>query len=108
MNTINSTTDSTYLWNMQTTVIILFSFFIIYLGDLLKIIEEAKKNNKCLEEKEIYFYFCQLVLAVKYLHENHILHRDIKIQNIFMTKEGLIKLGDFGISKKLEFTDDLA
>jgi NIMA (never in mitosis gene a)-related kinase len=49
-----------------------------------------------------------LVLAVKYLHENYIIHRDIKIQNIFLTKEGLIKLGDFGISKKLDFTDDLA
>lgn len=36
------------------------------------------------------------------------IHRDIKLQNIFLNKEGIIKLGDFGVSKKLENTDDLA
>ncbi len=73
-----------------------------------KCLSERKNQGRRLDKKEVLSYFSQLVLAVKYLHDSHILHRDIKVQNIFLTKEGLIKLGDFGIAKQLEFTDDLA
>lgn len=38
------------------------------------------------------------------MHIKNILHRDIKTQNIFVTKNNILKLGDFGISKQLEAT----
>ena len=45
--------------------------------------------------------FVQVAFALDYLHKNKILHRDVKTQNIFMIKSGLVKLGDFGISVAL-------
>ncbi len=45
-----------------------------------------------------------ICLALKHVHDRKIIHRDIKSQNIFLTKEGLVKLGDFGISRPLQMT----
>jgi len=50
----------------------------------------------------------QLVHAVQYLHKNKILHRDLKSSNVFVNKDGTLKLGDFGISKSLDATSDMA
>eukprot|EP00971_Amphidinium_carterae_P314733 6256118-Amphidinium_carterae.1 len=43
--------------------------------------------------------FNQAILALKYIHEQHILHRDLKSGNFFLSKSGNLKMGDFGIAK---------
>lgn len=43
--------------------------------------------------------FTQLLLGLECIHSHKVLHRDIKPQNIFLTDDGDVKIGDFGISK---------
>jgi len=42
------------------------------------------------------------------MHSKHILHRDLKTQNLFLSRSNVIKVGDFGIAKALNHTTDMA
>ena len=73
-------------------------------GDLSEKIKNQKKKKGYFKESQILDWFIQICLALHHMHKKHILHRDIKSQNIFLTKNDIIKLGDFGISKSLNYT----
>ena len=75
-------------------------------GDLSMKIKE--QNGKFFSENKVLDWFTQICLAIKHIHDRKILHRDIKSQNIFLMKNGQIKLGDFGIAKCLNQTIDKA
>ena len=77
-------------------------------GDLSMVVKRQREANQYLPESDILSWFIQIALALQYIHKKNILHRDLKTQNIFLTSKKMVKIGDFGISKWLSHTLDLA
>jgi len=77
-------------------------------GDLNSRIQGLKKAGGYMTEEESLSYLVQICLALKHMHDRRILHRDIKSQNVFLTKTGIVKLGDLGIAKALSSSMDMA
>ena len=68
-------------------------------GDLSKKIEYNKKKKLLFNENLIWEWIIQLLNGVLYLHEHQIMHRDLKSANIFLMKNGVLKIGDLNVSK---------
>lgn len=65
-------------------------------------------STSLLTEAQVISLFVQTTMAVKYMHSRRLLHRDIKSQNVFLTRDHVVKLGDFGITTVLQNTVAMA
>jgi len=63
-----------------------------------------RKNDRAFTEKEIAPYVKQMLLGLEYMHAQKKIHRDIKAANIMFNSNGEAKLGDFGVSARLDST----
>jgi len=74
-------------------------------GTLRNLINTLRENNDTLNEYKIWDYFLQLICGMKYLHDNNVVHRDLKTQNILINNE-TIKICDFNTAKILRKKTD--
>ena len=68
-------------------------------GDIAAKIKEVTQKREHFSEDTIWNWVIQMLEGMKYLHSNNIIHRDLKCANIFLTKQGLLKIGDLNVSK---------
>ncbi|KAM9314571.1 serine/threonine-protein kinase PLK1 [Pholidichthys leucotaenia] len=64
---------------------------------------ELHKRRKAVTEPEARYYMTHLLKGVQYLHNNRVIHRDLKLGNIFLNDDMEVKIGDFGLATKIEF-----
>jgi len=68
-------------------------------GDLESKLKKKNLTRDFFNESELWIWLIQIIQGLKYLHDNKIMHRDLKCANIFLTKNGILKLGDLNVSK---------
>lgn len=78
---------------------ILLEFCPMNLDDLI--------NNKKITKVELVCTIYQIVEGMKFVHFNKIVHRDLKPSNILLTKDGTVKIADFGIAKLMSAEQQL-
>jgi len=68
--------------------------------DLKSLMELMRKKNQVFLTGEVKCLMVQLLRAIAHLHDNWILHRDLKASNLLLSHEGILKVGDFGLARE--------
>ena len=76
-------------------------------GDLAMLIKHKRQSQQQINITTVLDWFLQLVIALNYIHQKKIIHRDLKTRNVFLQRNR-IKLGDFGISRMMRSYSDYA
>ena len=64
---------------------------------------ELHKRRQAITEPECRYFVRQITLACCYLHKARIIHRDLKLGNLFLNEDMEIKIGDFGLATRIDF-----
>lgn len=64
------------------------------------------KLRQFLTEPEVRYYTSQILNACSYMHYNMVIHRDLKLENLFLSANMRIKIGDFGLAARLNLVGE--
>ncbi|XP_068213543.1 serine/threonine-protein kinase PLK1-like isoform X2 [Palaemon carinicauda] len=64
---------------------------------------ELHKRRKAVTEPEARYFLKQILLGVKHLHDRQVIHRDLKLGNLFLNDEMELKIGDFGLATRVDY-----
>ena len=67
---------------------------------------ELHKRRKAVTEPEARYLVRQVVEACQYLHGNNIIHRDLKLGNLFINDDMELKVGDFGLATRVDYSGE--
>lgn len=74
-------------------------------GSIIDIIRSLQTINKRVSEEHIAYILREISKGLLHLHENNVIHRDVRGSNVLMTKDGEIKICDFGLSRDTRTTE---
>ena len=77
-------------------------------GALADKLQELRNQGKRISNEQLISWLSQILIALMVMHSKHILHRDLKTQNLFLSKDNIIKVGDLGIAKSLNSSMEMA
>jgi len=69
-------------------------------GTLAKRIDEHHERHEPFPAAQAAMWVAQVASAVSYMHSQRVMHRDLSAQNVFLSRAGDVKVGDFGLSKE--------
>lgn len=64
------------------------------------------KRRKRFTEPEARYFLTQIISAVQYMHNSRVMHRDLKLGNVFLDKRMNVQVGDFGLAALIEKEGD--
>lgn len=97
---VSVSTNSQSLINAEQFDYTLFIQMQLYEHETLK--HWLANTSRNIDKKENLKIFRQIISGLEHVHQHGLLHRDLKPANIFLSKQGVIKIGDFGLSRNLE------
>ena len=98
-------TSHTAYWSRSRNEVCILMEYMPY-GSLQDYVENLKKQGRSVSKQDQYILAVSMLDGLHILEKRHMIHRDIKPANILIGANGIVKIGDFGVSRITEKNDN--